>query len=206
MPCQNCRPGLKVTGVEEQNTPYQLPPPGRIQAPGKRVPSTKFLILYLFFGAFGIMFGYATVAVGLMVREEYLVTRGAAGTPGTVTITEKVSGTRGKSTCHGSFRPDAGGRGPTDVEVQSDGPCKRGKTARAYLNNESAYVAGENQNDWMTIFFMGPFLGAGALGFVGIAVLGVRHERNLRKQARSATAPSHLENIPYPDAQPPLHP
>lgn len=128
------------------------------------------------------------VAVGFMARDEYMVTRGAAGTPGTVTITNEVSGVRGKTTCYGSFRPDKGGRRPADVKVLSDGACKPGKTARAHMKNDNAYVAGERQNDWMTVFVVGPFLGMGTLLFGGLAVLGVRHERKLRKQARSATA------------------
>ncbi|MEO3829111.1 hypothetical protein [Actinomadura sp. B10D3] len=162
------------------------------------------MIISLVFGGFGILLGYATVAVGFMAREEYLVTRGAAGTPGTVTITDRVSGSKGKVTCYGSFRPDAGGRA-VDVEVLSDGACKRGKTAKARLSNENAYVAGERQNDWMTIFFLGPFLGTGTLLFAGIGVFGVRHERKLRKQARSGTTPSLPENVPHPGV-PPRHP
>jgi hypothetical protein len=186
----------------DQNLPHQRPSPGQIPAPGKRLSSRKYLISYLFIGGIAIVLGFSMVAMGFAARDEYLVTRGAAGTPGTVTITDKSSGPGGKTTCYGSFRPDKGGRRPADVEVLSDGACKPGRTARAHMKNDYAYVAGERQNDWMMVFVVVPLLGMGTLGCGVAAVLGVRHERKLRKQARSATVPIHPMDQPYPGAQP----
>jgi hypothetical protein len=182
--------------------PYQLPPPGLPPPLAKQPTSKKFLFLYLLFGGIGVMLGCATVAAGFGARDEYLITRGAAGTAGTVTITHEVDGARGSETCYGSFRPDTGGRRPTDVKVMSDGACKPGKTARAYMKDETAYVAGERQNDWMTIFMLGPFLGACTLLFCGLAVFGLRHERKLRNKARSVVPPGHPEDQPRPAAWP----